>query len=372
MQSKKVLLVNKFYFPHIGGVETVVQQYAKVLNSDYELVILTCQSARSFLSKEETIDGIKIIRCASLGNLFSMPISISFVLRLIQGLYQYDVLHFHEPFPLASLISVFPKRSKYVVTWHSDIVKQSFFRKIVIPFQKLLLRKADLITTTSPALRENSNVLKFYKEKVVVLPLYISLEEYDNCNIISKPFFNLPSKYFLFLGRFTYYKGISFLIDAYLKAQIDEPLVLAGGGRLSDSDLAKVHSNNSIILINRFLEDEEKKYLLKNCHCYLFPSIHNSEAFGITQLEAMAFSKPVINTNLNTGVPWVSIDKESGITIDVNDHKALANAIIELSDPDLKEYKKYSDGARERVKTKFNEKVVAPELIRIYKKLLNE
>lgn len=44
--------------------------------------------------------------------------------------------------------------------------------------------------------------------------------------------------------------------------------------------------------------------------------------------------KPVINTNLSTGVPEVSIDNETGITIPVHDIEALSSAIKKLWDDD--------------------------------------
>ena len=42
----------------------------------------------------------------------------------------------------------------------------------------------------------------------------------------------------------------------------------------------------------------------------------------------MKFGKPVINTNLNSGVPWVSVDKVAGITVDINDSEQLKEAIL--------------------------------------------
>ena len=51
---------------------------------------------------------------------------------------------------------------------------------------------------------------------------------------------------------------------------------------------------------------------------------------------------PVINTNLQTAVPYVSLNNYTGKTIIPNDHQSLANAINKFPNRNSKEWSYYS------------------------------
>ena len=90
----------------------------------------------------------------------------------------------------------------------------------------------------------------------------------------------------------------------------------------------------------------------------------SSPTFGVVQLEALANGLPVINTNLKSGVPFVSLDDYSGITVESNNRDALRNAIVKvISNKDL--YELYSINALERVKM-FSRVKMSEEYKKIY------
>ena len=86
----------------------------------------------------------------------------------------------------------------------------------------------------------------------------------------------------------------------------------------------------------------------------MLPSVANSEAFGIVQQEAMVYGKPVINTSLPTGVPHVSLDGVTGITVPPEDVPALAQAIQKLAD-DKALREQYGRAAAKRVEEEYEE-----------------
>ncbi len=97
-----------------------------------------------------------------------------------------------------------------------------------------------------------------------------------------------------------------------------------------------------------------------------FPSNARSEGFGLVQVEAMASGCPVINTAIpDSGVAWVSRDGESGLTIPVGDHEALAAASRRLlAEPGLRE--RLSVRAVERARREFDDDAMARRSLELY------
>jgi rhamnosyl/mannosyltransferase len=116
-----------------------------------------------------------------------------------------------------------------------------------------------------------------------------------------------------------------------------------------------------------FVSDANDKQL-SNCYkeadLFVLPSINEAEAFGVVQLEAMANGLPVINTNLESGVPFVSLNDYSGITVEPKDIEGLRHAIEKLiNNKEL--YELYSLNALERVET-FSREKMSKAYVEIY------
>jgi len=101
---------------------------------------------------------------------------------------------------------------------------------------------------------------------------------------------------------------------------------------------------------------------------FVLPSINESEAYGIVQMEAMASGKAVVNTDLLSGVPYVSRSGETGITVPPCNSGALREAIVTLlSNRELRE--QMGRNAAKRVESEFDIEVVRRRTSALYQRL---
>lgn len=367
----KILQVNKFYYPWIGGVEKVVQDLSEGLRDRAYITFLACQPKGKMA--EENISGVRVIKAGSLGKYFSMPISISFFKYFKKLSEENDVICIHMPFPLADLASLlFGKKKKILIWWHSDIVKQKKLMLIYRPLLLWMLRRADAIIVATEGHISGSRYLKEFKNKCKIIPFGIDIKKYNKRNnkILTNLLHKKLNKKVLFVGRLVYYKGVEVLIESFKDVTGCE-LFIVGEGALRDDLKEKTRKYNlhNIVHFMGKLSDDDLKDAFSDCDIFVLPSVANSEAFGLVQLEAMVNKKPVINTYLATGVPFVSLDGVTGFTVKPGDSGNLADAIQKLVDDDELR-KTFGDNAFDRVKNTFSQEKMLNDFLNECKNII--
>lgn len=368
----KVLHVYKGFFPHeIGGVGEFIRQLTLTIKNDgIESHLLALKTDNHY--SQETIDGINVhwypINC----NFASTPFSISAYRNFNNLANQFDLIHYHYPYPFADLLHKSLNLKKpSIVTYHSDIVKQKFLSKIYMPLQNQFLNEVDKIVATSPQYCNTSKVLQKYKHKVCIIPIGLSdeLSKEPSDMSVQKWSKKLPSRFFLFVGALRYYKGLHILLKA---ARLnDYPIVILGDGALKN----KLHKQKEKLNLKNVhfvgnLSDEDKVALYKLSYAVILPSHLRSEALGVSLIEAQMHKKPLISCEIGTGTSYVNINKETGLVVPPNNPKALSSAMTYLNE-NKDEASEMGQKSFDRFKNIFTADKMAQSYLELYKDVLS-
>lgn len=335
MRKLRILQVNKLYYPWIGGIESVAKTVAENLRDETDMTVLVCQPKGK--GTKDNVNGVNVVRAGSLGIKFSMPISLSFPFLVRKYAKNADILILHDPFPLgdlAVLLSGF--KGRIIVWWHSDIIKQKRLVKLIKPLIYGILKRADAIFTTTEGYIDGSEYLPVFRDKCRIVPYGIETEKYLNAEltpVLSELAAVKSRKRLLFVGRLVYYKGVGVLIDAFKHTENAELFIVGTGSDESELKRQAKPLGDKVHFLGT-LSDEDLRSTFADCDIFVLPSIEKSEAFAIVQLEAMIYGKPVINTDLKTSVPLVSLDGETGLTVKAGDAAELAAAMNRLINDD--------------------------------------
>lgn len=370
----KVLQLNKYYPPVTGGIEVVVRDVAEGLSNKTDMSVLVCNTSRH--TETEDRDGVRITRTGILCKAGSMPLSFRYLTAARRQCREADIVQLHMPFPwgdLALLLSGY--KGKVVLWWHSDIVRQKKLLMLYKPLMRWTLRRADVIVAATQGHFDGSEFIAPYREKLRVISYAIN-EEFmrDGAKYALQPVRRDGERSILYVGRLVYYKGCNVLLNAFsLMHEKDCRLTLIGTGPLQDS-LKKQADELGIIDRVRFLggaDMSQLKAAFAECDFFVLPSVARSEAFGIVQIEAMAYGKPVINTDLPSGVPFVGINGVTGITVKPNDAQGLSDAMDRLaSRADLRE--KYGKNARKRAEEEYRMQTMNDKMLSLYEELADK
>lgn len=359
----RVLQVGKFYHPHVGGIETHLRELCKEINDRVNLrVIVANDTGRT---ERAIIDGVSVTRLGRRLTIASTPICprMSYEIRRCRA----DLVHVHMPNPWAVLAYLLSgHRGSLVVTWHSDIVRQKTLGRAFDLLAQRFLRRCNTIIATSQQYIESSPMLSLHRDRCVAIPFGITtaeLSRYDAA-LVSQIRRRFGPRIVLSAGRLVYYKGIDVLIEAM--KSVDATLLIVGDGRLRDRLEREAAADPLVRQRVRFLGHvEDLTPFYHAADVFALPSVARSEGFGIVQLEAMACGKPVVNTRLQSGVPFVSLGGVTGLTVAPGSAEELASALnLLFKDSELR--MRYGSAALERIKSEFTVGAMVTRTLKVY------
>lgn len=336
----RILHAYKVYLPNVhGGIPSVIAMLAKLARLGFKTEILVARE-RGFACKYN-FDGVDVEAVSSIGTVMSTPLAPAYPFTFAKRARAFDIVVHHAPFPLTDLgVLLLPKDTVLIVHWHAEVVGRLRLMRLLGPFIRHSLKRADMIVVSDRAIVEQSPFLKAVAEKCVVVPYGCDVTYWGELSATQREAVDrLQQRHprlVVAVGRLVSYKGY----EVFLRAMqdVDADAVIIGEGKL-EADLNQLAAELGILDRVKFLgvlEPDEVKQYIHAAKVLAFPSVTEAEAFGIVQLEAMSAGKPVVNTDLATAVPNVARDGKEGLTVPPGQPVAFAAALRRLLDqPDF-------------------------------------
>ena len=360
----------KVYVPDVeGGIPTVISSLTRHPPDDISHSVL---AARNVGWRHKRIaDGVPIELVTSLGTFYSVPLAVGYIPAFFRTMKKANVAVHHAPFPFTDLAILLglPAHVALIIYWHADIVGYPRLKRLILPVLRRALARADKIVVSGAAMIENSELLKPFAAKCVVIPYGVDLEYWRSLNSADAAEIaelkRQHPRHIVALGRLVPYKGFDVLVRAM--RHVDARATIIGEGPQQDHLerlAAELGVADRIQFVGR-LSRHGIKMLFYAADVMAFPSVTEAEAYGIVQAEAMATGLPIVNTNLPTAVPWVARHDQEALTVPPNDPIALANALNKILDqPDLA--RRLGAAASNRATNEFSEDLFRARINEIY------
>ena len=343
----RVLHVGKFYPPHHGGMERVLETLCRTSRGLVDSAVLVANAGGRTV--EEVVDGVPVTRVGTIGAAGSVHIAPSFATHLRRA--RADLIVLHEPNPWALLsYAIARPRAPLAIWYHSDVVRPALqYTVFYAPMAHIAYSRARRFVVSSPALAANATALAAYQSRIAIIPFGIDPAPWrcpEDPPAQGPPFV-------LFAGRHVDYKGVDVLLRALDGGAARAVIAGDGPRRAAWERLARELRLDGRVTFIGEVPDRELRRLMHACAALVLPSLTQAEAFGYVQLEAMAAGKPVISTDVPSGVSWVNQHDRTGLVVRAGDEAALAAAIQTImTDASLRA--RMGDAARQRVDREFS------------------
>jgi len=299
----------------------------------------------------------------------------------------HDIVAFHDWLSAISAISIkneLPRMSTAFHVHSTEFGRTGNGSKIISHLEMEAAKRADKLITVSYAMEEDLERHGWPGGKISVVWNGIDVNRYNPKTVDPQKVAELRRSYdvaedenlLLFVGRLTWVKGVSNLLQALPGVLSEFPkskLLILGKGEQQTHVIEmaeRLGIHKSVIAKFEFVPEEERILHYAACDLAVFPSTY--EPFGIVCLEAMAMEKPVVVGASGTVgfreqvIP--SGPEQNGVHVNGNDPNDIAWGIESaLSDPSA--MKNWGRNGRRRAEMYFTWERAAAQTLDIYKKV---
>lgn len=330
----KILFVLEYYYPHIGGVETLFKSLTEELVSrGFEVTVVTNKYNNTLPSKE-TINGVNIKRYHLINRYIFTFLS---VFPIISEARQHDIIHttsYNAGLP--SFLAAKITRTKVVITFH-EVWRELWYslpfmswisRKMFYYFEALLLKlpfdKFIAVSDFTKDALQNCGIPSYKISRIYNGIDYEDFESLDKQHVENDHF------RYCYFGRLGVSKGIDLLLPAIqLCKQVGVkfrfiliiPSEVRGLNQYVQQQLLDLQIRD-VVDIQQDLDRQTLLELIRSCDAIVIPSY--SEGFGFTAVESMALDIPIISS-ANGALSEVVSGKH--INMETFDSQSLAKAM---------------------------------------------
>jgi glycosyltransferase involved in cell wall biosynthesis len=296
-----ILFIGGQDFPGIGGIESYMHNISiSLLRKGHNVTIISKGKVENRIS----VDGIVVInkKCSGHGLLSWLLFKFKALKYIIVNRRNIDIVNDHIgtfSYIVKPVLKMFG--SKVCFTMHSfakDSTKYgNFQRKLLSLNSKIAMRVIgdDIITVSKSKANE---IKKQYGSVPQIIPCGINIyNKIDSYKILDDHHITVGN-YFLTISRIDPIKNLDVLILAFKKTNIkDKQLVIAGDyNNYYGKELRELAKDSKNIIFVGSVIGTDKEILLQNCYANCLLS--SSEGMPIALLEAMAYAKPCIVTDI--------------------------------------------------------------------------
>lgn len=370
--KKRLAIFTGYFLPHVGGLETHVDEFVKYLSkrNNFDIVIFA-PSIPKVKEVEIIHDGVKVLRYPAFEIIdgFSFPKFWSFKFWKMLFSLKSDIVMTRTRFFFSSFMGLlyskfrFKKKELIHVEHGSDfvLVESKFVTKCSkfydMTFGKLVFVGADKIVTISQSSYDfvKKNFAK--KRDVKLIRRGVDFSFYEG---IEKHQFDFSGKLVLgFLGRLIKWKGVENTIKAFklLPKEVREKCVLLiiGGGEDYDRLRDLAFGDVDIVFVGK-QDFDVAVSMLKSVDIYVH-SAYPGGALSNSLLQAMYCGCSVV-ASPNEGANEIIFDNDTGLLLNGNSVEKLKTGMLKLiEDEDLR--KRLGVSARYHIEKNFSwDKVV--------------
>jgi len=333
----RIVEVNAFHYPFIGGIENRLHHVCRRLGKEHEVFVLTSRLPGT--EEREKMDNYTVIRLPSRYlNIYNPPyVRIAKVREALNDIAP-DIVDLHYRWDGSLIKGVLGYDGPKVYTCHNTLGEGVGLTHYASELNDRLflrhLRAFDRIVCVSDYMRRDVAARGFPDRQLTTI--------YNGVELPQGPV--KDGDFILSLGRLVRLKGLDVLIRAMKHTRCQLNICGEGPERKRLEGLSHRLGLTDRIDFLGWVSEAEKHRLLSECRMFVIPSLH--EAYGMVAAEAMAYGKPVIASDTG-GLPEVVGD--AGVLVPTGDVEGLARAINAL-DGDQEGRDRLGRAARERMR----------------------